>query len=121
MNTRRADARGQQARQEDRAEHRTADPGGLHEQEGAGQRRAEQRADRGEAAGGGDHGERLGGDVAPGQPDGRPPRGHRRSRSAVPPGPTTAPTPRLTRAADGDAEQRQGGGRPAPGGEAVQR
>ena len=45
------------------AEHRACEPGRLHEQECPDERRAEQRADRSEAACGADHGDRLGGSV----------------------------------------------------------
>jgi len=51
-----ADAGGQEPRQQHQREHRSAEAGGLEQQEGAEQRGAEQRADCGEAAGGRDHG-----------------------------------------------------------------
>ena len=55
----RADAGREEAGHEHHAHHRPRDAAHLHEQEGADHGRAEQRADRGEGAGGADHGHRL--------------------------------------------------------------
>ncbi len=51
----RPDACREQPRHEHDAHQRSAEPARLHEQEGAGERRAEQRRDCGEAPGGADH------------------------------------------------------------------
>ena len=51
----RPDARRQQAGKQDELQRRTAESDRLHHQEGTGNRRAKQRADRGEAAGRADH------------------------------------------------------------------
>ena len=52
----RADAGSEQPGREHHSEHRAADPGHLHHQEGGRKRRAEERADRCEAPGCADHG-----------------------------------------------------------------
>ena len=68
----RADAGRHQAGHEHKAHHGPAQPGGLHQQERAGERRAEQRAYRGEAARGTDHPHPLLGHLAPpGEPGGQ--------------------------------------------------
>ena len=51
----RADTGSEQPGREHHSEHRAADPGHLHHQERGRKRRAEERADRGEAPGGADH------------------------------------------------------------------
>ena len=56
------------------AHHRAAEPARLHHQERAGERRAEQRADRGEAPGGADHDARLVRRIALDQMDGEHPQ-----------------------------------------------
>ena len=52
----RADARGEQPGNQYHAQHGAADPGDLHQEKRGRKRRPEHRADRGEAAGGADHG-----------------------------------------------------------------
>ena len=61
---------GQQAGDQHELHHGPAQPGGLHQQEGPGQRGAEQGADGGEAARRRDHGLGPGRGVPLGQPDG---------------------------------------------------
>src|SRR6266487_1912019 len=67
----RADARGQQAGHQDEAQHRSAQPGRLHQQERADDRRTEQRADGGEASRRGEDGRGLVGHVTAGGPQGQ--------------------------------------------------
>ena len=67
----RADARGQQAGHQDEAQHRSAQPGRLHQQERADDRRTKQRADGGEASRRGEDGRGLVGYVTSGGPQGQ--------------------------------------------------